>query len=220
MYPDAEGAVERLIGEGELLAEFTDHQETAHRLWRIGEPGPVQEAMRDKPLVIVDGHHRYEAALQYGRESRVMMTYVRMESAGLRTLASHRVVAAPDVGGENAVPVEDLDTMWATTPPGHVRFGLARREGLFGIELERPDGMLNLTVLHDRLLRGIAPEQITPVRGIENAIARAQDGGVAFLVEPLEVSEVARLALAGTTLPQKSTDFYPKLASGLAIYRF
>jgi uncharacterized protein (DUF1015 family) len=43
---------------------------------------------------------------------------------------------------------------------------------------------------------------------------------VAFLVEGLEVAEVARLALAGRTLPQKSTDFYPKLASGVTIYRF
>jgi uncharacterized protein (DUF1015 family) len=218
MYPDAEGTVERSIGSGEVLAEFVDHQETAHRLWRIDDAGPVQEAMREKPLVIVDGHHRYEAALRYGLESRIMMTFVRMESPGLRTLAAHRVV--PDVEVEGAVPVGDLEAMWASTPPGRVRFGVARREGLFGIEFERPPGALNLSVLHDRVLGGIAPEQITPVRGIENAMARARGGGVALLVEPLAVSEVARFALAGTTLPQKSTDFYPKLASGLAIYRF
>jgi uncharacterized protein (DUF1015 family) len=218
MYPDAEGAVERLLGDGEVLAEFSDHQETAHRLWRIGDAEAVQAAMREKPLVIVDGHHRYEAALQYGRESRVMMTFVSLHSLGLRTLAAHRVVA--DVEVEGAAPVEDLRAMWAGTPQGRVRFGVARRDGLFGIEFERPAGALNLSVLHERVLRGIAPEQITPVRGMENAIARAQGGGVAFLVEPLEVSEVARLALAGTTLPQKSTDFYPKLASGLTIFRF
>ena len=41
----------------------------------------------------------------------------------------------------------------------------------------------------------------------------------AFLVEPLRVEDVARLALSGETLPQKSTDFYPKLHSGLTIYQ-
>jgi uncharacterized protein (DUF1015 family) len=30
---------------------------------------------------------------------------------------------------------------------------------------------------------------------------------------------VAEIALAGDVLPQKSTDFYPKLLSGLAIYK-
>ena len=48
-------------------------------------------------------------------------------------------------------------------------------------------------------------------------------------VESLPVSRIARLlgaigardpdAFAGEVLPQKSTDFYPKLLSGLAIYR-
>ena len=55
---------------------------------------------------------------------------------------------------------------------------------------------------------------------METAIAKVERGEAqaAFLVEPLEVAEVARFALAGQVLPQKSTDFYPKLASGVTIY--
>ena len=37
--------------------------------------------------------------------------------------------------------------------------------------------------------------------------------------QPVPVSEVARIAFAGGVLPQKSTDFYPKLLSGLTIYK-
>jgi uncharacterized protein (DUF1015 family) len=33
------------------------------------------------------------------------------------------------------------------------------------------------------------------------------------------VKQVAEIALGGGVLPQKSTDFYPKLLSGLVIYR-
>ena len=47
------------------------------------------------------------------------------------------------------------------------------------------------------------------------------DGGeaqVAFLVNATKLSQVRDLALNGEVLPQKSTDFYPKVLSGLTLY--
>jgi uncharacterized protein (DUF1015 family) len=37
-------------------------------------------------------------------------------------------------------------------------------------------------------------------------------------MNPVRMEQVRDIALAGEVLPQKSTDFYPKLLSGLAIY--
>lgn len=230
MYPDAEGVVDGLL-QGEELAAFGDHQGTEHSLLRIEDPeriAAVQAAMRDKPLVIVDGHHRYEAALRYGRERRVMMAFVPIESPGLRTLAAHRVISTVGEAPAGALirMGTRVDALDFAAPVGRVRFGMAlHKGGLWQIELDRPEGVLNLTVLHDRILHGvlgITPELVRPTRGMDEAIGKVERGEAqaAFLVEPLEVAEVARLALAGKTLPQKSTDFYPKLASGLAIYRF
>jgi len=58
-------------------------------------------------------------------------------------------------------------------------------------------------------------------REMEAAIARVDRGEaqLAFLLNPVSVQQVADIALAGDVLPQKSTDFYPKLLSGVAIYR-
>jgi len=42
---------------------------------------------------------------------------------------------------------------------------------------------------------------------------------ICFLLNPVDVSQVMDIALAGEVLPQKSTDFYPKLLSGLTLYR-
>jgi uncharacterized protein (DUF1015 family) len=42
---------------------------------------------------------------------------------------------------------------------------------------------------------------------------------MAWLVEPVAIEDVARIAFSGGVMPQKSTDFYPKLLSGLTIYR-
>jgi len=60
------------------------------------------------------------------------------------------------------------------------------------------------------------------MRGVEPALAEVRDGNaqIAFLLEPTSIQDVARIAFSGGVMPQKSTDFYPKLLSGLTIYKF
>jgi uncharacterized protein (DUF1015 family) len=53
-----------------------------------------------------------------------------------------------------------------------------------------------------------------PQEALEMAMAR---NGVAFLVSPTTVSEMAEVALAGEAMPQKSTYFFPKVPAGLVI---
>ncbi len=50
------------------------------------------------------------------------------------------------------------------------------------------------------------------------ARVRAGEANVAFLINPVRMRQVRDIAFAGEVLPQKSTDFYPKLLSGLTIY--
>jgi len=42
---------------------------------------------------------------------------------------------------------------------------------------------------------------------------------IAFLLNPVDVDQVMRIATGGEVMPQKSTDFYPKLLSGICMYR-
>ena len=89
---------------------------------------------------------------------------------------------------------------------------------------------LDVVLLHRLLLEnglGITPAAIAAERNITYeremgaAIAAVDEGGVqiCFLLNPVGVEQVTRMALAGEVLPQKSTDFYPKLLSGLTLYR-
>ena len=48
-------------------------------------------------------------------------------------------------------------------------------------------------------------------------VARGQ-ADVAFLTNPVTLGQLREVAFAGDVMPQKSSDFYPKLLSGLAIY--
>ncbi len=54
-------------------ARFSDDHGILHRLWRVRAPAEISmisDAVRPGPLVIADGHHRYETALAYRAENR------------------------------------------------------------------------------------------------------------------------------------------------------
>jgi uncharacterized protein (DUF1015 family) len=62
---------------------------------------------------------------------------------------------------------------------------------------------------------------LTYEREMEAAIDAVDNGQaqLCFLLNSISADQVARIAFAGEVLPQKSTDFYPKLLSGLTLYR-
>ncbi len=64
-------------------------------------------------------------------------------------------------------------------------------------------------------------KHLTYEREMETAIAAVDAGHaqLACLLNPVRVEQVMEVALGGSVLPQKSTDFYPKMLSGLTIYR-
>jgi uncharacterized protein (DUF1015 family) len=61
---------------------------------------------------------------------------------------------------------------------------------------------------------------VSYIRDTEEAINSVRSGkaNVAFLMNPVRMQQMRDIAFAGEVLPQKSTDFYPKLLSGLTIY--
>src|SRR6266852_4888499 len=114
LYSDAERCVDQILGEAESAAapatEMRDEYGVVHRLYVVAEPKcveAIQKAMAGQKLVIADGHHRYETALNYRNERGaqsgkadpsapyefVMMTFVNTRSEGLTILPTHRVAA-------------------------------------------------------------------------------------------------------------------------------
>jgi uncharacterized protein (DUF1015 family) len=93
----------------------------------------------------------------------------------------------------------------------------------------RKEGQLDVPVLHQDVLGGLLgineeavrdERHIKYVRGIDAAAAEVAGGAqVAFLLEPTPIDDMAKIAFAGGVMPQKSTDFYPKLLSGVTIYK-
>ncbi len=178
---------------------------------------------------------------------RVMMTFVNLHSPGLRILATHRLVrglaafASGDFlrraadAGFRVQPLNGPDALraaWVEPHPDRVRIGvaLAGTGALYLLEGPRGGGELHLTILHRKVLgevlgvseQAVRDEQhLRYIRGLDAALSEVREGRaqLAFLVEPTPIDDVARIAFSGGVMPQKSTDFYPKLLSGLTVYR-
>jgi len=283
LYSDPAGTVEKLLyeGAGPADAQVTDEYGVLHRVWRVSDPAVIRmlaSTMADKKLIIADGHHRYETALNYSKEhapaipartehnasslphpsnseAAVMMTFVNMDSDGLVILPTHRVVhslpAFDPVGFASAAgqyfDVEKLadapaasylDTLRtqkgtafvAVTHAGAVL--LRSKAGAVAAllaSLPENQRQLDLTHLHsvilDKLL-GLDAEKVreqTNIRYLRDAgealdqVTRGE-ADVAFLTNPVTMEQLREVAFAGSVMPQKSTDFYPKLLSGFTIY--
>jgi uncharacterized protein (DUF1015 family) len=103
----------------------------------------------------------------------------------------------------------------------------AMQKALAGISHRQ--AQLDVVQLHsivlDRLL-GLSQETITKlgnvryIREADEAVGLAKSGeaDIAFLIKPITLDQLRDISLSGDVMPQKSTDFYPKLLSGLAIY--
>ncbi len=275
--------------------EVTDEYEVVHRVWKISDPSviaSVQQQMRDRKLIIADGHHRYETALTYRNERRdderrdaagaatgskkdapapydsVMMTFVDMDLSekdrpikdrpGLVILPTHRLVfglpsfspAQFQADTRKFFNVDEVDAgidaaraaamLQHTGHAGTALLALTAEHAfllhspkavgtaLFG-NLSLRQQSLDVVQLHKCLLEGVLKISEEAIRNQENvsycreaaeALMQVRSGKVqiAFLMNPVRMEQVRDIALAGEVLPQKSTDFYPKLLSGLTIY--
>jgi uncharacterized protein (DUF1015 family) len=255
LYEDPAGAIDALLDEAAdraALGEVTDEYGAIHRIWKIPGGGRVPELMAGKKLLIADGHHRYETAMAFGKENpnlkgvgRMMMSFVNMHSAGLKILATHRLVnglnaqdfpesflraARKDFQVQEIQSLDALKRAWRDGGAGRTIIGAAIGGRLFLLEDHTARGELDVRILHDRLLGralGIGEEAVRDekhlryIRGIEAAVEEARKGAaqIAFLLKPTSIRQVAETSFGGGVMPQKSTDFYPKLLSGMTIYK-
>ena len=170
------------------------------RMW----PFAAGEVTIDTPLLIADGHHRYETAIAY-REERPEATHtfailVSSRAPGLEIFPTHRIVQSlGDVPGD------------VVDGPGE------------GVTLYRDGRYLRVRSSDEfgpRVVESFSPEGVSYTAYAKEAIAAVDSGdaAAAFLLQPVTTDQVAKFAGAGEVMPQKSTFFFPKLTSGLLFH--
>lgn len=107
---DSEGGDPPLLSEeGTSCIDIVDDDQVCHRLWRLVERDRVERLCRlvgERQLLLADGHHRYETALDFSQQMRrehpeapadasfeyVMMFFLERGDPGLEIGPTHRVV--------------------------------------------------------------------------------------------------------------------------------
>ena len=211
---------------------FSGAEGAEHRLWVISDPAlhsAVHVALDPLPVLIADGHHRYETALAYAGEvggdqdaaSRFTLALLTdLDDPGLEVLPTHRVLKAgvAVTGGEDKATLEE--TLAALR--GRVAVG-AYRDHLF--QVLPLEGDLALVELHRQVIDNILgkrnPEEFLLYTRDPAEAVRLVDGGAgsaAFFLDAPDLMLVLKLAQEGKTLPQKSTYFHPKPPSGMVLF--
>ena len=216
------------LAVGEPVFEAVDGT-SVNRLWRVTDPQAIHEAaraLRDKSLVIADGHHRYETALEFHAEedsessAYTMAVLANTHGEGLTIFPTHRVYRELSTNGDfpikrpTTAPLEALSEL-ERLPRDHPAFVLYERGGTWIVEA--PGERVVDTAVVDRL----AADGVTYTPRAEEAVALVDSGNAqaACLLRAPTIEQVTAAARAGETMPQKSTYFYPKLLSGLLFYK-
>jgi uncharacterized protein (DUF1015 family) len=157
-------------------ARFADGAGILHRMWVIRAPAEIQmlsDALRTGPLVIADGHHRYETALAYheensdepGDHARIMCFCVDADSEGLVVLPYNRALRTT------------VDQTEIADRLGH-RFGAQsigstpHDEALRGSDADHP---IVFVTERDALLVEVSDDEIVGVIGDRHPAWRALD---------------------------------------------
>jgi uncharacterized protein (DUF1015 family) len=224
----------------------------------------AEEMQPKRGLVIADGHHRYETALNYRDEMRAqhptapadaafnyaLVTLVSMSDPGLVILPTHRLVRS------SMTHTALLTALSSYFDIEYVESRAMLEQGLLNALPQRPhfglyDGRYALLMLRDTtVMESLAPERTPAWRELDVAVLHklileeimgvntghghtddaitylrdvnagydAVDGNNAnylFVLNPTRMEQVNACTQAGEKMPQKSTDFYPKMVSGL-----
>jgi uncharacterized protein (DUF1015 family) len=231
--------------DGPPHAEAVDDDGVTHALWVLDAPEVIEEIMRavdSAPVVIADGHHRYETALTYQAERRaaldgapgdydlVMAFVVELSEGQLSVGPIHRTVSGVPAGTDLA----ELFGRWFDT----VHAG-PRDDQL--VEAVAESGALALVTAHDLWL--LTPREQTYAEAgsdldsslvalatdaIPGAVVAyvhdwrtavssvaAGDADAVLLLRAVTVDQISDWAHARQRMPPKSTFFYPKPRTGM-----
>lgn len=265
---DSYDAIKSLIN-GDPVGIAVDENGVEHRLYVCSDESLINsfvKSVKDSTILIADGHHRYETALNYYKEkksqgySHVMMALVSMADPGLVIRSFHRLIRKTD---RQLVMKSQLQRFFRM-----VDYGKASEDTIFDfisgkldadmVYIDSTDQSaigLYLSDDGEKFLQSVMPERsmnwkhlsvseinmvvintilglpldgkvlhdvVEYVNDIGAGLTKLKDsksfhGG--FFIRPVSIEAIQNIVDGGERMPQKSTNFFPKLFSGLVFNR-
>lgn len=228
-----------IAGFGQLVSQGTGRPPTAsvaiddvtHSLWQLepDEAAEMSDAIRDVPIIVADGHHRYETSVTYRDERRAvdgpgpwdstLALVMDVEIDSPSVLPIHRIITFDDALAlahalgtprETQADPGQLERLVARAGPGTVGVVTSDRSWLIAT-----DAGLDTVAVADAI------ERLGAVVAYEHSIDELSEqvsaGKIGILLAPVGLKTVAEMARTGVRMPPKTTLFWPKPVSGLVM---
>jgi len=174
LYSDPDCSVQSFLREYDdrevVIEEVGNAIGSSHRIERIADSDAhavLREMLADKQIFIADGHHRYETALNFRRETRarhpglsdempiaadyILITLTAFEDEGLLVLPTHRLIRNVPLEKISALPAALAGQFTLTeNTPETIESAIAAQAaaGKIAFGLVLPPGIVHLAVLN------------------------------------------------------------------------
>ena len=235
LYRDKSRVIESLapIKKRPFLT-YQDERGVKYSLWKIPPVPAISGTFADKKVYIADGHHRYASAYQYflktqTASSAYILTYF-LNSCGddIAVLPFHRYL--PKTNRKDFLSIKnsfslhsepDLKTLMHNLSAGWLGLAFEGKFFRFPVVLEKKT--LEVSFLHQRVINKILkfPEDHLIFEPDAQALLKRtqKEPGMAFFLPLISLKSLYEIWEKEVILPRKSTYFYPKIPSGLVIYK-
>ena len=238
----ARGLTALLATDEQSLCRF-DADGVTHSVWRITDPARIEairSAIGSAPIVIADGHHRYETSLAYREERRnadgdggaadaVMTFVVELVEDELDVGPIHRLISGLPEGVDLLASLNDsfeIEAFEFSDVPT-----VRRLQELGGLVLVLPDGAFLLrprpeiiaaardldSSRLDLALASLPEHTLTFQHGVDHIRSAVTSGAAqaGVLLRPVTIDQIVAIAEGGEKMPPKSTFFAPKPRTGV-----
>jgi uncharacterized protein (DUF1015 family) len=234
----AEGLAELCEPTGPPLGRATDEDGVHHRFWPVTSPALIEaltERVASAPVVIADGHHRWETSIAYrdevgpGPADLTLALVVELAPDQLDVRPIHRLLRGlpPDIDLLDALSswFEVLETQ----PPDPSLPARAEEAGALGLALPGgraallrplvdafPDDTPDLDSSRLDVARAALPQHDVVYEAEIDAVLAEVGAGeaVGVVLRPATVAQIAATAHGGDRMPPKTTYFWPKPRTG------
>jgi uncharacterized protein (DUF1015 family) len=237
----------KISASAKLLYRYVDPQNVEHRFYGITDRSvnaEITEQLKTQKMLIADGHHRYETALNYSNENPgnekkgyVLATLVPQDDKGLVIWPTHRLVNSGDISEKNVIAaiskkftVKEVTDDELKAELNDWLFGLIFKSGKrYLAKYEGGDGpiwKLDTYVVQELVLKGIyksdeGKAEIAYDAELPSVEAKMSDKkyDLAIVLNDPSLQTIWDLSMIGKRMPKKTTFFFPKIWSGFVIYR-
>ena len=245
----AKGLTELLPVAQEPTADVTDEDGVRHTVWVVDDPtvcAAISAAVAAEPIVVADGHHRFETSLAYRAEREAAdpggdagaavatLTYVvELVEDELTVRAIHRLITGLPAGLDLVEalspwfeplgpPPTDVPVTTAMDEAGALCLVLPDREVLLR---PRPEALADARDLDsarlDVALAELPEHTLTFQHGPDNVrrLVASGEAQAGVLLRPASIAQIDATAHGGERMPPKTTFFHPKPKTGLLFRR-